>query len=160
MAEAGFPVVIAKQPLGIAFLATGAFESARDAAADVERWVVGGHSLGGTVAAMDAQDHDADVEAPVSGLLLYASYPASDLSTLSSAVLSISGTLDGLTTPLDIESSRADLPPWTQFLAVDGAVHASFGDYGPQPGDGVATISHDDARSQISGASVDFIAGR
>lgn len=158
LAEAGYTVVIPKQPLGIAFLATGAFESAQAANPQITQWVVGGHSLGGTVAAIDAEQHDADTTAPVTGLLLYASYPASDMSdSLTSAVLSISGTNDGLATPADIDASRANLPADAQFLAVDGAVHAFFGDYGPQPGDGTPTITHDQARAEIGEASVAFV---
>jgi hypothetical protein len=157
LAEAGHTVVIAKQPLGIAFLSLGAFESARDANPQIASWVVGGHSLGGTVAAMEAEAHDSDAMAPVTGLMLYASYPASDMSTsLVSDVISISGTNDGLATPADIDASRGDLPAGAAFLPIDGAVHAFFGDYGPQPGDGTPTITHDAARDQISGASVDF----
>ena len=157
LVDAGFTVVIPKQPLGIGFLSMGAFESARDAFPDIERWVVGGHSLGGTVAAMDAEEHDADAVAPVAGLLLYASYPASDMSTtLTSDAMSISGSEDGLATPADIEESMALLPQDSGFIEIDGAVHAFFGDYGPQPGDGTPTISQDDARAQIGQASVDF----
>jgi hypothetical protein len=158
LVEAGVTVVIPKQPLGIAFLAMGAFESARDAFPGIERWVVGGHSLGGTVAAMDAEQHDGDAVAPVAGLLLYASYPASDMSTtLTSEVLSLSGSEDGLATPADIEESRAMLPQDAGFVEIDGAVHAFFGDYGPQPGDGSPTITQDDARAQIGSASVGFV---
>jgi len=40
---------------------------------------------------------------------------------------------------------------------VAGAVHAFFGDYGPQPGDGTPTISHDRARTEISQASVTWV---
>jgi hypothetical protein len=158
LVDAGFTVVIPKQPLGIGFLSMGAFESARDASPGIERWVVGGHSLGGTVAAMDAEEHDADATAPVAGLLLYASYPASDMSTtLTSDVMSISASEDGLATPADIEESMSTLPQDSGFIAIDGAVHAFFGDYGPQPGDGTPTISQDDARSQIGDISVDFV---
>ena len=42
-------------------------------------------------------------------------------------------------------------------MPIEGAVHAFFGDYGPQPGDGEPTISHDEARTQISNASVEFV---
>ena len=158
LAEAGFTVVIPKQPLGIAFLASGAFASAQAANPQITNWVVGGHSLGGTVAAMDAQAHDRDTSAPVSCLLLYASYPASDMSTsLSSGVLSISAGNDGLATPADIEASKANLPSSSEFLVIDGAVHAFFGDYGTQSGDGIPTISQDTARAQISAASLDFV---
>jgi pimeloyl-ACP methyl ester carboxylesterase len=132
-----------------------AFESARGTTPQVAEWVVGGHSLGGTVAAMEAE---AAAAAPV-GLMLYASYPASDMSTsLTSRVVSISGTNDGLATPADIEASKANLPKDTVFTPIDGGVHAFFGDYGPQPGDGTPTISHDQARQQISQASLAFLA--
>jgi dienelactone hydrolase len=154
-------VLITKQPLGIGFLATGAFEGARDSQPDVAGWIVAGHSLGGTVASMDAEAHAAGVESdrPVVGLLLHASYPASDLSEMAGvAVLSVSGTNDGLATPADIEASRADLPADAGFEAIEGAVHSFFGDYGPQPGDGEPTISHDEARTRISNASVGFAA--
>lgn len=160
LAEAGHPVVIAKQPLGIAFLATGAFESARDSQPEVTEWVVAGHSLGGTVAAIEAQDHSPGVESdrPVVGLLLHASYPAGDISDMVGVgVLSVWATNDGLATPADIEASRADLPSEARFVAIEGAVHSFFGDYGPQPGDGEPAISHDEARLQISEASAGFV---
>jgi hypothetical protein len=158
LVDAGFTVVIPKQPLGIAFLATGAFESARDAYPDITSWVVGGHSLGGTVAAMDADEHDGDERSPVTGLLLYASYPASDISTtLTADALSIYGTKDGLATPFDIERTAALLPPEAGFIPIEGAVHSFFGDYGPQPGDGTPTITHDEARAQIGVESLAFL---
>lgn len=157
LAEAGHLVVIPKQPLGIAFLALGAFGSAQAAHPEVSDWIVGGHSLGGTVAAIEAEQHDQDPTGPARGLLLYASYPASDMrQSLSAQVLSIYGTRDGLATPADIEASRANLPASAEFTPIDGGIHSYFGDYGPQPGDGVPTISHDEARTEISAASVEF----
>ena len=160
LAEAGHTVVIAKQPLGIAFLAVGAFDDARAGHPEPERWVVGGHSLGGTVASLEADAADSDASAPAVGLLLLASYPASDLSTsLTAAVESVSGTEDGLATPDDIEASRADLPADAHFTVVEGASHAQFGDYGPQPGDGTPTISDDEARQQVSNAAAAFVRG-
>lgn len=157
LAESGHTVVIAKQPLGIAFLSINAFEHAQSEFPDITRWVVGGHSLGGTVAAIEANDHGADASSPAVGLLLYASYPASNMSaSLRSQVLSISGTNDGLATPAKIQASAADLPADARFEAIEGAVHSYFGDYGTQPGDGTPTISHDAARDQISHSSVGF----
>jgi Alpha/beta hydrolase family len=155
LAESGHTVVIAKQPLGIAFLALPAFEAARRDHPEITQWVVAGHSLGGTVAAMEANSGDQD---GVAGLLLYASYPAGDISTsLDAPVLSLSGSRDGLATPAKIDAARADLPADTRYTVIDGAVHAYFGDYGAQPGDGVPTITHDSARIQISVDSVRFV---
>lgn len=161
LAEAGHRVVISKQPFGIAFFNISAFASVQGAYPDAADWVVGGHSLGGTVACIDADAHDSDAASPVRGLLLYASYPASDMSSsLTASVLSISGSDDGLATPAKIDAAKPLLPPSTDYQVIEGAVHSYFGDYGPQPGDGTPTISHDDARTQISGLSVAFVNGR
>ncbi|WP_419702944.1 alpha/beta hydrolase [Promicromonospora sp. NFX87] len=164
LAEAGHTVVIAKQPLGVAFLATGAFDDARAQYPDADRWVVGGHSLGGVVASTQADAADvngadaADGAAPAVGLLLYASYPSGDVRvSLTAAVESVSGSEDGLSTPDKVAASRARLPAESTFTVVDGAIHAFFGDYGPQPGDGISAISHGEARSQISSASTQFV---
>lgn len=158
LAESGYTVIIPKQPLGIAFLALSTFDATKTTFPGVTRWVLGGHSLGGTVAAIEAGSGNLDPVAPVVGLLLYASYPANDISrTLTTKVLSISATNDGLVTPDKFEASKEILPAGSIFTAIDGAVHAFFGDYGPQPGDGAPTISHDDARGQISRDSVAFV---
>ncbi|BDZ55362.1 alpha/beta hydrolase [Agromyces marinus] len=160
LVEAGNTVVIAKQPLGIAFLALPAFDAARAAHPDLDRWVLGGHSLGGTVAAMQADAADEDADAPAIGLLLFASYPAGDVSqSLTVPVDSISGTRDGLATPAKIEDSRADLPGTARFTVIVGASHAQFGDYGPQAGDGIPELTDDEARDLISESSVDFVTG-
>lgn len=160
LAEAGHTVVVPKQPLGIAFLALGTFDDARSRHADVTGWVVGGHSLGGTVAAMQADAADDARTAPSVGLLFFASYPADDLSeSLTIPVRSISGSQDGLSTPAKIDASRANLPADTEFVEIEGASHAQFGSYGPQAGDGTPTIDADDARAQISDAALVFVDG-
>lgn len=158
LAEAGHTVVIVKQPFGIAFLATGALDEARASFPGIGGWVVAGHSLGGTVAAIEADAADTDPVAPAIGLLLYASYPAGDISgTLTAPALSISGSRDGLATPEKIAASVPDLPAGTRFVQIDGASHAQFGDYGPQPGDNTPRISNDEARTEISQASLLFV---
>jgi hypothetical protein len=157
-AEAGHVVVIPKQPLNIAFLALGAFDAARQQHPEVTGWAIGGHSLGGTVAAMQGDSGQHDDEAPAVGLFFYASYPANDLSTaLGIPVVSISGSRDGLATPAKIDTSRANLPAETHFTVVEGGNHAQFGAYGPQSGDNPATISDDEARDQIAAATSRFL---
>lgn len=152
VAESGTTVVIAKQPLSIAFLALTAFDATRSAHPLIDEWVIGGHSLGGTVAAQLAA-----TERTVSGLILFASYPASDISDADIVALSIFGTRDGLSTPNKIAASRQNLPDGTEFVEIHGATHAQFGDYGTQRGDGTPTIDDNDARHQISRAAVDIV---
>ncbi len=157
LAENGFTVVIPKQPFGIAFLSTGAFDSARAEHRPVDRWVLGGHSLGGVVAAMNAETFARAANDPSAGLLFYASYPSTDMSALDLPTLSISGSQDGLATPVKVNDSKPRMPGGSLFTVIKGGSHADFGDYGPQPGDGKPTISRDFAREQISEASLAFV---
>ena len=78
LAESGYTVIIPKQPLGIAFLSIFTFDATKPAYPAITRWVLGGHSLGGSVAAMQADSADNDSTAPVVGLFLCASYPITD----------------------------------------------------------------------------------
>jgi pimeloyl-ACP methyl ester carboxylesterase len=72
-------------------------------------------------------------------------------------VLSLSGEKDGLSTPDAIVASRPNLPSATTFIEIPGANHASFGDYGIQFGDGVATASLANAHAAITKATLDFV---
>lgn len=153
LAEAGYLVVSLKEPLGIAFTSPVQSAAAMDAFAGVDRWAVGGHSLGGVVASSFAGGR-ADA---VDGLLLHGSYPSGDLSAADLPVTSVWGSRDGLSTPERIEASRADLPSDARFVEVPGGVHAFFADYGEQPGDGVPGTSRADAQAQIVAASIEAL---
>lgn len=149
LADEGHLVVVVKPPLDIALLVGS---PPFDDHPEVARWVVGGHSLGGTAAAM--------VDDPrVAGLLLWASYPADDQSSRDLPTLSVSGDRDGLATPDDIAATASRLPTGARSVVVAGGVHAYFGDYGEQPGDGVAGVDRATAQRQIAEASRAFVGG-
>ena len=84
----------------------------------------------------------ADGHPDVRGLLLMAAYPPKnrDLSAADLSAVSLRGDQDGLVTEEDWTSSAARLPPDARFLTLEGANHASFGDYGDQEDDGTATL--------------------
>ncbi|OFE14940.1 hypothetical protein BA895_07225 [Humibacillus sp. DSM 29435] len=150
VSRGGVLVVIVKQPFDIGFTAIGAPGPIIAAHPEVRSWALAGHSLGGVVASSFAGGHLDTVQ----GLVLWASYPLGSLADTSLKVASISGTNDGLATPADIDASRPDLPGSTVFTPVKGSVHAFFGDYGPQPGDGTPSVSRDKAQQQIVAATV------
>ena len=75
------------------------------------------------------------------------------------AAASVFGENDGLSTPADIDASRDRLPPSTVFTEVPGAVHAFFGDYGPQAGDGTPTTDRATAQRLIVAATAGFVDG-
>ena len=151
LAQAGYPVYIAKPPLGIAFLAPGVAASASSAFPDVTGWVMAGHSLGGVVASGQAETGGE------AGLILLASYPLGDLSASDLPALSISGSADGLTTPADVEASREILPGDAEFVVIEGGVHAFFGDYGTQAGDGTPGVTREEAQAEIVDAMLAFL---
>lgn len=149
----GATVVITRPILNLAFFDLRSLESFTDQASGVDEWLVGGHSLGGVKACQWADDPE------VAGLVLFGSYCANDLSDSSVPVLSVSGSEDGLSTPAKVAAARDLLPASADLVEIDGANHADFGWYGPQPGDGVATISHEEADRALTDALLDFLRG-
>jgi dienelactone hydrolase len=152
LAEQGFLAVIASMPLNLAVLDS---DRAAEVIADfpeVGRWAVGGHSLGGAMAAAFVASDTAAVD----GLVFWAAYPPSgdDLSAWQGRVVSVSATNDGLTTPDDIVRTKPLLPAGAEFVIVDGGNHAQFGWYGDQRGDGIATIGREDQQSQVVAATL------
>ncbi len=125
---------------------------------EIEKWAVGGHSLGGVVAAMYAADNLDKVD----GLVFWASYPASSIRDIDLDVISIYGTLDGLTDDADITGSEENLPEDTQWVPIVGGNHTQFGYYGDteaflQEGDNAAEIDRDNQTEQIVNATSDFL---
>ncbi|WP_214405414.1 alpha/beta hydrolase [Pseudonocardia lacus] len=153
LAERGYLVVVIKPPFGVALLTTA--DAALDAHPEIARWAVGGHSLGGVAAATQAASGDQRVR----GVFFWASYPNRDLSGAPLAAASVTGDRDTVINGARADEARAQLPPGTAFVVVPGAVHAYFGDYGPQPGDGEPAASRADAQRQIVAATEGFLAG-
>lgn len=151
IAAEGYRVVIVPMPLNLAILGANRAADVVAAYPEVERWVIGGHSLGGAMAARYVYRSPQAMQ----GLALWAAYPASgdDLSTRALAVASIYGTLDGLATLDKIDASRPLLPPDTRWTAIEGGNHAQFGWYGSQSGDLPATLSRADQQAQIARAT-------
>ena len=154
VSRTGVLVVIVKQPFELGLAAVDAPGDVVEEHPEVETWAVGGHSLGGVAASSYAGGHPGQVD----GLVLWASYPQGSLADSGLTVASIYGTNDRLTTPEDVDGSRPDLPEDTAYTAVPGAVHAYFGDYGPQAGDGAATTSRVTAQAQIVRATIALLA--
>jgi hypothetical protein len=116
---------------------------------------VGVHWLGGSMAANYALSHLAFVQ----GLVLSASSPASSDTLSSSGMkgLSVSSTLDGLSTPAKIQASLTLFAADTTFIPIEGGNHAQLGWYGSQPGDNHATITRKTPKDQIVRAILDFL---
>ena len=155
IAEAGFLVVIVPMPLKLAFFDAGRASDVMQAYPSITHWAIGGHSLGGAMAAQFAYQHPDQV----AGLVLWAAYPASNnsLADRASRVASIYATRDGLATGGKIDASRPLLPADTRFVSIEGGNHAQFGWYGKQSGDNEATITREAQQAQIVAATVTLL---
>ena len=159
VAESGATVVITEPTLNLAFFDTRPLAEFTADAPDVSEWYVGGHSLGGVRSCqLAASGADAASEPHVSGVVLFGSYCANDLSRTDLRVLSLVGENDGLSTPDKVAAASSLLPDDAVTVLLEGANHAAFGDYGPQPGDGIATASDEVTRDRITAAVSEFLA--
>ncbi len=141
IAAAGYLVAIPRMPLNLAFFNPGAAGRIFDRFPEIDTWALGGHSLGGAMAA----SFTANNPGRVAGLVLWAAYasPEADLSAAALPVVSIYGTRDGLISQGAFERSRGFLPAGTEYVPIDGGNHDQFGYYGRQSGDRPATISRE-----------------
>lgn len=155
IAEQGFLVVVPPMPLNLAVLAPNLAADIQSAFPEIHQWAVGGHSLGGAMAAQFAAQNPQKVQ----GLVLWAAYPpsASDLSDAPLQVVSVYGSLDGLASTGKILASHDLLPDTTRWVEIDGGNHAQFGWYGPQSGDQSATITRPAQQQQAIAATVDLL---
>jgi hypothetical protein len=146
IAEAGYLVVVTPMPLNLAVFNSGAAADVIAAHPEIMNWAIGGHSLGGSMAASFADQNINYID----GLVLWASYPAesNDLSGKPILVTSIYGTLDGVATPEQVLASEPLLPQETVWVPIEGGNHAQFGWYGPQDGDNPAEISRKEQQNQ------------
>jgi hypothetical protein len=151
IAAEGYLVTIVPMPFNLAVFGVNRADDVRAAHPEITAWAVGGHSLGGAMAASYLYRQPNDE----SGLVLWASYPAGNnsLADRTLPATSIYGTNDGVASE-NFEATRALLPPGTTFVPIEGGNHAQFGSYGPQPGDGVATISPGEQQRQTVAATV------
>lgn len=119
-----------------------------NAAADIswENIIIGGHSLGGSMACEYAANHSNNI----SGMILFWAYCNADISELWIEALILSASHDEILSPSKIESYRHNLGADNTFFILDGSVHAQFWDYGPQKGDGTSTLTDKEVITQIS----------
>lgn len=157
LAANGYLVVIVPMPLNLAVTAPGRADEVIAAFPEIETWAIAGHSLGGAMAAQFVYDNPGAVD----GLIMLAAYPpnSAELRDRDIPVLSIFATLDGLSTPADIELAAPLLPADTLYAPVHGGNHSQFGYYadGQQSGDNPPNIAHWGQQQVILQAILNFL---
>ena len=139
IAADGVLCVLCRMPFRLAVLDPHAADSVREALPGVERWYIGGHSLGGTIAARELSSHPDAYE----GLVLLGSYSIDDLSGTPVRALSVYGSEDRVLDRSKYEENRGNLPADLCESEIAGGCHAYFGMYGAQAGDGTPTVTNE-----------------
>ena len=137
--ERGIACVIAKMPANFAIFAPNKADKLFNELPTLERWYIGGHSLGGSMACSYASKN-AD---KLAGVILLASYSTEDLSDTDLDIISIYGSLDKVLNMENYQENRTNLGDVAEHI-IDGGNHAYFGAYGEQRGDGEAQVTRDE----------------
>ncbi|MBE6753255.1 MAG: alpha/beta hydrolase [Ruminococcaceae bacterium] len=137
LAEKGVLSILVEMPFNLAVLDVNAADGIQEMFPQVEKWYIGGHSLGGSMAASYVENNTDDFD----GLILLAAYSTADISETELNTISIYGSEDKVMNAEKYEKYKPNLPDGFTEYVIEGGCHAGFGVYGPQEGDGVPNIS-------------------
>jgi hypothetical protein len=154
LAERGILCVLTPMPCNLAVLDVNAADGIIERFPEVDTWYIGGHSLGGSMAASYLSKNLDELD----GLILLGSYSTADVS--SSRVLTISGTEDEVMNKKKYDKYIANLPLGCDEVLITGGNHAYFGMYGEQKGDGTASITPAEQITRAAYRIADFILDR
>jgi hypothetical protein len=155
IAEEGVLVIIVPMPLNLAIFNTGAANSVINSYPNISTWILTGHSLGGAAAAIFAENNPSKIDS----IAFWDSYPpnSADLSDNSISVISIYGTTNNFPNTENFDDQKYLLPEGSIVVPIEGANHAQFGDYGPQKGDVVASMSLAEQHERVAEIMLEFI---
>ena len=154
LAERGILCVLTPMPCRLAVLDVNAAEEIFEKFPQVDSWYIGGHSLGGSMAASYLSKNTDKLD----GLVLLGSYSTADVSD--SHVITILGTEDEVTNMKKYENNKVNIPIGCEEVLITGGNHAYFGMYGEQKGDGIASITPAEQITRAAYRIADFILNR
>lgn len=152
-ADKGILCVLVEMPFNLAVLDVNAADGIKEEYPAIKDWYMGGHSLGGSMAASYVSGHTEDYE----GLILLGSYSTADLSDTDLQVLSVFGSEDKVMNHEKYKKNKSNLPAEFTEIILDGGCHAYFGMYGAQHGDGEPTITNEEQIRLTADAVADLV---
>lgn len=145
IAAGGMDCFLVHMPGNLAIFGMNAAEDIMESYS-YEEWYLAGHSLGGAMAASFTSSHLGEVR----GLALLAAYPTKDLDGAVQEVVSIYGSEDRVVNREKLISGRDLMPKQYKEVCLEGANHAGFGNYGPQKGDGTASMNAEEQQKRAA----------
>ena len=156
IAAAGYLVILVPMPLQLAVFDPDRATEVIDAFPDITKWAVGGHSLGGSMAARFAHHHPDKV----SGLMMWDAFAADDMNDSTLKVALIHRSTEDKQPPPDYTDKLPLLPAQTQYVPLEGGTHLNFGRFiagrmyrDKPPGE----LDADRQRAMVADASIAFM---
>ena len=140
LASKGIMCVLVEMPFNLAVLNINAADGIIQQYPAITQWYIGGHSLGGSMAASYAAEHEADFK----GIVLLGAYSTADISSSQLDVISVYGSEDKVLNKEKYDECKANLPADFTQIVIENGCHAYFGMYGMQEGDGTPKISNEE----------------
>lgn len=137
LAEKGVLCILIPMPFNLAVLDMNAAKGMTEQYPGIDNWYIGGHSLGGAMAASFVADNSDDFE----GLILLGSYSTTQIAL---PVLSIYGSEDKVMNREKYDKYKSNINSSLTETVIEGGCHAYFGMYGAQDGDGMPSISNEE----------------
>lgn len=152
-ASRGIACVLLEMPFNLAVFDVRGADGIREMYPQITEWYIGGHSLGGSMAATYLSDNSDDF----CGLILLGAYSTTDISDVGVEVLSVYGSEDKVLNKEKYNEYKPNLPENFTEVVIEGGCHAYFGMYGEQEGDGVASISNQEQIEKTTEIISEFI---
>jgi predicted esterase len=155
IASEGYLVVVPEMPLNISAFRPNIATKIVAAHPEIDRWAIGGHSVGGAMAAQYTHTHGESID----GLAIWASYPPgnADLSGLALPVVLIYGSRETTVTDDSVAERQHLLPVDTRYVRSEGGDHHQFGSYEIDASDHRATIDRAFQQDQILQPTLDLL---
>ena len=147
IAAEGYLVVVPEMPINMAVFDATIADEIVAAHPEISNWAIGGHSVGGTMAAQYTKAHLETID----GLVIWASYPAdnADLSDAELPVTLIYGTQDPRVNDESVAARKQLLPANTNYVRIEGGDHHQFGAYEIKPEEHHAIMGADEQQEII-----------
>lgn len=155
IASLGYLVVVPEMPINMAVFNPNIADEITAYYPEIQNWGIGGHSVGGTMAAQYTANHPEIID----GLAIWASYPAdsTDISALDIPVVSIYGSRELRVNDASVGERKHLLPDDTLYVRIEGGDHHQFGSYEINSKDHLATISRASQHEQIIQATLEVL---
>lgn len=142
LANQGYPCIIAVMPFNLAVFKIDAGDEIISKYPEIQGWIIGGHSLGGSMAARYV--NQTEYKDKISGIVFLASYSDIDLSKSKIPCSILIATKDNILNFDTFSDNFKNFPDNHNLNVIQGGNHSQFGDYGLQQDDGNSEINKDE----------------